>query len=99
MFSAMSHQKRRGILDTLAYRPATIKQLARESKLSLPAIHKHMDALEKARLVHRRKVGRTNFIALNSKSMSELQDWINQYQTGWGNDKETLENYIASFKD
>jgi DNA-binding transcriptional ArsR family regulator len=99
LFSALAHQKRRGILDALSYRPSTVKQLADEFDLSLPAMHKHMDTLEKSRLVRRRKVGRTNFVALNKKTLREVQDWIMQYRTDWGNDEETLENYIASFQD
>jgi hypothetical protein len=55
--------------------------------------------MEDAQLIHRRKVGRTNFIALNKKSIATAQDWLMQYRTDWGNDKETLENYIASMRD
>jgi DNA-binding transcriptional ArsR family regulator len=98
-FSALGHRKRRGMINTLAYRPATVTQLADEFDLSLPAIHKHIRSLEKAKLIQRRKVGRTNFVALNRSSLKRVQDWIIQYRTDWGNDKETLENYIAGLKD
>jgi DNA-binding transcriptional ArsR family regulator len=98
VFEGLSNPKRRGIIDTLAYRPATITQLAEEHKLSLPAIHKHIKVLEQAELIQRRKVGRTNIIAFNPSSMSLAQDWINQYRTGWGSKKQTLENYISSLK-
>lgn len=94
-FSALGHSKRRGMINTLAFRPATVGQLADEFNLSLPAIHKHIRSLEKAQLIERRKVGRTNFVALNKSSLKRAQDWIMQYRTDWGNDSETLENYIA----
>ena len=96
IFNALGHAKRRGMLNTLAFRPATVSQLAEEYDLSLPAIHKHVRVLEAALLIQRKKVGRTNFVALNRKSLGEAQDWLMQYHTGWGNDDETLENYIAS---
>jgi DNA-binding transcriptional ArsR family regulator len=99
IFNALGHAKRRGILNTLAFRPQTTSQLAKEYKLSLPAIHKHIQALEEAQLIQRKKVGRTNFIALNRKSLRAAQDWIMQYRTEWGNDRETLENYINSLKE
>jgi DNA-binding transcriptional ArsR family regulator len=98
VFNALGHAKRRGIVNTLAFRPATVSQLAEEYNLSLPAIHKHIRSLEAAKLIQRKKVGRTNFVALNVKSLKLAQDWIMQYQTGWGNDKETLDNYISSLK-
>jgi DNA-binding transcriptional ArsR family regulator len=98
LFEAMVHPKRRGMVNTLSFRPATVTQLADEFDLSLPAMHKHIRLMEKARLIDRKKVGRTNFVALNRRSLGELQDWIAQYHTEWGNDKETLDNYIASLE-
>lgn len=98
IFSALAHQKRRDILNGLAYRPYTISQLASEFKLSLPLINKHLRSLETADLIKRRKAGRTNFIALNKQTLGKAQDWMLQYYTAWGNDQETLDNYIASME-
>ena len=98
VFEGLSNPKRRGIISTLAFRPATISQLAEEQDLSLPAIHKHIKILEKAQLIQRRKAGRQNFIAFNPRTMSLAQDWINQYNTAWGSNQETLENYISSLR-
>jgi len=95
LFTALAHRKRRGMVQTLAYRPATIAQLAQEQALSLPAMHKHVRALEKARLIQRKKVGRTNFVALDRASLQTAQTWLLQFRTEWGNSAETLENYIA----
>lgn len=96
LFSALGHSKRRGMIHSLSFRPATVSQLAEEFDLSLPAIHKHLRVLEAAGLIQRRKVGRTNFVAMRRQSLAKAQTWIMQYRTDWGNDKETLENYIAS---
>ena len=98
LFQAFANGKRRGMLYILAFRPATINQLADDFGLSLPAMHKHVKILEKAQLIHRRKAGRTNFVALNRKSMRLAQDWTTEFRTEWGNDKESLENYIASMQ-
>jgi hypothetical protein len=62
--------------------------------LSLPAIHKHIKILENADLLIRKKIGRTNFLTLNRKSLSSLQDWVMQFHTYWGNEEETLESYV-----
>lgn len=97
-FTAMAHGKRRDMLYYLSFRPATIGQLADEFRLSLPAMHKHIRLLEKARLIQRRKVGRTNFVALNRQSLSLAQRWLMQFRTEWGNDEESLDNYIAGLK-
>jgi DNA-binding transcriptional ArsR family regulator len=97
VFQALGNAKRRGMLRTLSFGPATVTQLAHEHELSLPAIHKHLKSLEAAGLVVRRKAGRVNFVAMNKTSVREMQDWINQYRVEWGNEQETLDNYIAWF--
>lgn len=98
LFDALANGHRRSILHTLAFRPATVKQLASREGMTLPAIHKHIRQLETARLIERRKVGRTNFIALNQLSLKVVQDWAFQYRADWGNNQQTLENYIASMQ-
>ncbi len=98
LFNAFSHPKRRGMIYTLSFRPATVSQLADEFELSLPAIHKHIKVLEDAQLIYRRKVGRTNFVALNAQSLGMAQKWVMQYQTEWGNGKESLENYLEGLQ-
>lgn len=93
VFEALANKHRREIIQFLSLQPCSISQLATMRSLSLPAIHKHIKLLEKANLILRRKIGRTNFLTLNRKSLRGLQDWLMQYHTYWGSDEETLENY------
>jgi DNA-binding transcriptional ArsR family regulator len=93
IFEALANKHRREIIDALSLQPYSISQLASMRDLSLPAIHKHIKVLEKAGLIIRKKTGRTNFLALNRKSLRGLQDWVLQYHTYWGSDEETLDNY------
>lgn len=99
ILDALSNQKRRGIIHDLSLQPATVGQLARRHDLSLPAIHKHIRNLEEAKLIIRKKAGCTNFVALNNNMLSLAQNWIMQYQTGWGSSKATLDNYIARMQE
>ena len=93
VFEALANKHRREIIYVLGLQPCSISYLASIRSLSLPAIHKHIKLLEKANLILRRKIGRTNFLTLNRKSLRGLQDWLRQYHTYWGSDEETLENY------
>jgi len=93
IFEAFAHQHRREIIYTLSLQPHSISQLAAMQELSLPAIHKHIEVLEKAGMILRKKTGRTNFLTLNRKSLLFLQNWLMQYHAYWGSDEETLENY------
>ena len=97
-FEAMANPHRRAIIYTLGLQPRAISQLAEQQKLSLPAIHKHIKVLEAAGLIQRKKSGRTNFLALDKAALGDLQRWLMQFYTGWGNQVESLENYVAQIE-
>ena len=97
-FEAMANEHRRAIIYTLGLQPRSISQLAADRSLSLPAIHKHIKVLEAAGLIQRKKSGRTNFLALDKVALGELQRWLMQFYSGWGNRVEKLENYIAQIE-
>lgn len=99
VLDALANQKRRGIVHDLSLHPATIGQLARHQRLSLPAIYKHMRSLEEAKLIVRKKAGRTNFVALDHNTLGIVQNWIMQYQISWGSSSASLENYISRMKE
>lgn len=92
-FDALANSHRRAIVSALGLQPHSISQLAAMRSLSLPAIHKHIRVLESAELVVRKKIGRTNFLALNRMPLREVQEWIGGFNAHWGSEKETLENY------
>jgi DNA-binding transcriptional ArsR family regulator len=95
VFSALSHPKRRAMVYELALTPATVGQLAQAHDLTLPSMHKHVRVLVEAGLVLHKKAGRTNFLALRRAGLKVAQSWLGQYRAEWGNDEESLENYIA----
>jgi DNA-binding transcriptional ArsR family regulator len=99
VLDALANQRRRGIVHDLALQPATVGQLARHHDLSLSAIHKHIRQLENAKLIVRKKAGRTNFVALDGATLGLAQSWITQYNVNWGNTHATLENYISQMKE
>lgn len=99
MLDALANQKRRAIIHDLSLNPSTVGYLARSQDLSLPAIHKHIRILENAKLIIRKKSGRTNFVALNHATLGLVQAWIMQYQTYWGSTEATLENYISRMRE
>lgn len=94
MFAALAHEHRREIISALALQPRSISELADMRGLSLPAIHRHVKALEDIGMVLRKKVGRTSFLALGRQPLRDLQSWVMEYQPYWGSDAETLENYV-----
>ncbi len=94
VFGALANQHRREMVRLLALGPRSITQLAELRGLSLPAIHKHVRVLEEAAMVHRRKVGRTNVLALEREPLRRLRTWAEGFDPWWGTADESLENYV-----
>lgn len=81
VFEALANKHRREIIYVLSLQPCSISKLAFLRNLSLPAIHKHIEVLEKGGMVTRRKIGQTNFLILNRDSLRGLQDWLIRINT------------------
>lgn len=94
VFEALVNEHRREIVLALAVQPRSIGQLADLRGLSLPAMTKHVKVLEAAMLVRRRKIGRTNILALRRDPLRLLQSWVGNLNPWWGTDDESLENYL-----
>ena len=81
VFEALANKHRREIIYVLSLQPCSISKLAFLRNLSLPAIHKHIEVLEKGGIVTRRKIGQTNFLTLNRAALRGLQDWLDRINT------------------
>lgn len=79
------------MVEVLAVRPTTVSDLAAEVGLTLPAIHRHVRVLEAARLVRRRKTGRSTVLALERAGLRPVASWVSGFSPWWGTDAETLE--------
>jgi len=79
-FAALSDPTRRGILERLGQREATISDLADEFAMTLTGIKKHVRILESARLVTTRKVGRVRSCALGPRRLDHEAAWMARHQ-------------------
>ena len=96
VFEALANKHRREIIYVLSLQPCSISKLAFLRNLSLPAIHKHIEVLEKGGMVSRKKIGQTNFLTLNRESFRGLQDWLMRYHPYSGGDEAAVENPVQS---
>jgi DNA-binding transcriptional ArsR family regulator len=93
VLGALANRHRREIVRELALHPQSISRLAAQRGLSLPAIHKHIGVLEASGLARRRKLGRTTFLVLGREPITALQGWLGEFDTWWGSDAASLDNY------
>ena len=97
-FGALADPTRRAILSTLMQGQASISELARPHRMSLPAVLKHVRVLERAGLVSQSKNGRTRFCRLAAEPLRHAENWISQYRAFWEGTFDSLERYFAEQK-
>jgi DNA-binding transcriptional ArsR family regulator len=84
-FAALTDPTRRAILARLEREPGlSVGDLARPlAPLKLPGIMKHLDVLEDAGLVARKKSGRTVAVSLVADPMADAMAWLRRYERFW----------------
>jgi DNA-binding transcriptional ArsR family regulator len=63
--------------------------------MSLPAVSKHISALEKAGLIAREVDGRIHRCHLNAAGLSSAAAWIDQHRRFWNQQFDSLERYVT----
>ena len=94
-FGALADPTRRAILSALMLGQASISELARPHRMSLPAVLKHVRVLERAGLVSQSKNGRTRFCQLAAEPLKQAEDWISRYRVFWEGTFDSLERFLA----
>lgn len=97
-FSALADGTRRNILERLQLGPASISELAKRARISLPGVLKHVRVLEEARLVTTEKRGRTRECRLGPDRMDEVDRWIESYRATWERRLDRLEAIVEERK-
>ncbi len=96
IFAALSDPTRRAVLARLSEAPElSVTALAAPFAMSLPAVLKHLDVLEVADLIRRRKSGRTVSCRLNAAPLQEAQRWLAHYERFWSDRLDALARYLA----
>ena len=95
VFQALADPTRRALVAALARGQASVSELARPHRMSLPAVMKHLRVLQKAGLVTQRKFGRTRRCYFAARPLQKAQAWIMQYRRFWETQFDALDRYLA----
>ncbi|HEV8246037.1 MAG TPA: metalloregulator ArsR/SmtB family transcription factor [Polyangiaceae bacterium] len=93
-FSALSDATRRGILEQLGRRDASISELAERFEMTLTGIKKHVQVLEQARLVTSEKAGRVRTCRLGPRRLKDEAAWISKYRSMLEARLDSLESFL-----
>lgn len=95
LFGALADTTRRGILARLAQGEASVSELAQPFEMSLPAITRHIQVLEKAGLVDKSVDRKFRRCRMNPSRLRDLSEWVEHYRKYWEENLDSLESYLA----
>lgn len=97
-FSALADPTRRAILARLAKGEASVSDLAKPLKITLPAVTKHLKTLESAGLIRRGRQAQWRPCYLAAAPLKEAADWVEQYRRFWEERYERLDEYLKQMQ-
>lgn len=96
VFHALADPTRRAMLRTLSSQPLPVGELAAPFEISLAAVSKHIQVLERAGLVQRTVTGRTHLCQLNAAPMHAGLEWLRHYERFWQQRVDVLEALLKA---
>lgn len=93
-FAALAHPTRRDMVRRLGQGAATVSELAEPYHVSLAAISKHIQVLERAGLAQRRVSGRVHTISLNAAPLRSAAEWLAYQREFWADSLDALEGLV-----
>jgi DNA-binding transcriptional ArsR family regulator len=94
VFGALGSPVRRAILMQLeSGENCSVSDLAAPLKMKLPAMLKHLDVLETARLITKKKSGRTMYVTAAPAPLAEASRWLQRYEHFWSHSLAKLATY------
>jgi DNA-binding transcriptional ArsR family regulator len=97
-FAALADPTRRAILARLAVGEASVTELARPFRMSLPAISKHLKVLERAGLVARSRERQWRPARLEAGPLRDVAEWAERYRRFWQERYDRLDEYLEELQ-
>lgn len=95
LFSSLGDPTRMAIVERLAReREVSVGDLAAPFAYSLPAVIKHIDVLEEAGIVVRRRHGRNVYCTLSPQAMNEAWEWLDRNLHFWNASLDRLQDLV-----
>jgi DNA-binding transcriptional ArsR family regulator len=95
-FAALADPTRRAILARLISGEASVTQLAEPFEMSMPAVSKHLQVLERAGLIARGREAQWRPCRLEAAPLKEVAEWVAHYQKYWMESFDRLDDYLRN---
>jgi DNA-binding transcriptional ArsR family regulator len=98
MFAALADRTRRSIVAQLTQGDATVNELAAPHAMSVQAVSRHIQVLERAGLVSRRRHRQTRPCHLEAEALRTATDWIDEQRALWTDRFDQLDQHLAEIQ-
>jgi DNA-binding transcriptional ArsR family regulator len=97
-FAALADPTRRAILKRLSAGEASVTDLAKPFRMSLPGVSKHLKVLERAGLIARSRDAQWRPCRLEAKRLKAVADWVEEYRRFWEESFDRLDEYLTELQ-
>jgi DNA-binding transcriptional ArsR family regulator len=94
-FAALADATRRAILERLAEGDATVKELAEPFPITVQAVSRHLQVLERAGLITRGRTAQLRPSHLEGAPLGDAVEWLEQYRSFWEGSFDRLDERLS----
>lgn len=91
LFGSLADPVRRDILRRLISAQYTISQIAGEYDISFAAVARHLQVLQKAKLIVKRRRGKEQVVSISPEALKDASYYLQQYESLWNDRFDALE--------
>ncbi len=95
-FAALADPTRRAILAQLISGEKSVTELAEPFEMSLPAVTKHLQVLQRAGLISQGREAQWRPCRLEAAPMREASRWMEPYRRHWEQRLDRLDDYLRT---
>lgn len=97
-FAALADPTRREILARLTEGSKTVTELAEPFDMTMPAISKHLNVLERARLIERSRNAQFRPASLRHEPLQQVDAWLAKYRDLFESSFDRLDDYLKELQ-
>jgi DNA-binding transcriptional ArsR family regulator len=97
-FAALADPTRRAILARLASGQTSVGELAAPFDMTMPAITKHLNVLERAGLIVRGREAQWRPCKLKPAPLKDAASWLDDYRQYWEQRLDRLDEYLNTLQ-
>jgi DNA-binding transcriptional ArsR family regulator len=94
VLGALANPVRRAMLERLGRGEAMVSELAAATRLSLPAVSRHISTLVQAGLVEQERDGRRLWCRVRPEGLAAVVGWIDRFRASWKGQRQELDDAL-----